>query len=528
VGSSDEGGSEATFVRDPLIGATVIGYEIVKPIGLGGMGKVYEAVERNIGRRAAVKVLLPEAASDPTVVARLKAEARAANAIGHPGIIDIFGFAELPDGRHAIVMEFLDGTPLDELLRRSVDEGRLLPLREALTLLEELAAVLAASHGAGVVHRDLKPSNIFLLKRSDGSRTLKVLDFGIAKSDKNAAVKTQLNTVLGTPAYIAPEQIAGSPASPSMDLYAFGVIAFEVFTGRLPFEHDNLMTLLMMHQQRAAPAPSSVVPTLPRVIDELVLKMLEKDPRDRFPSAEAMRDRLRALRREVSDPEALPTSPGLLTPRAMQVQAGSNDATRRNVKVASQAAPAGFSTTQVRKLRGSPWRAVAVGGVVAVGVGAAWLLASRDAPGGPAPKSGPGVVVAPPPEPPKGPDDALAPPRKPEVKGELLPVEVPVAQAPVEPVPGVGAERPPEGVMPEVPQRPSPAVKPAASGGQREAVARRIERLQKRLEKLEAEQDVRMELKKLAGLDAMLESASAKDLLEISAALRELERENPP
>ncbi|HVG58183.1 MAG TPA: serine/threonine-protein kinase, partial [Hyalangium sp.] len=184
--------------RDPLIGMKLGEYELRSRIGVGGMGFVYDGIQPLIGKRVAVKVLRPELAQAPEQVARLLAEARAVNAIRHRGIIDIFGFGQVPDGRQYIVMEFLDGQPLDAYLAEKIK----LPPTEALSILDEVLAALGAAHGAGVVHRDLKPSNIFLVREPGGTRYVKLLDFGLAKQGQSGAstrtAQTRTDMVVGT------------------------------------------------------------------------------------------------------------------------------------------------------------------------------------------------------------------------------------------------------------------------------------------------------------------------------------------
>ncbi|MBL8910841.1 MAG: protein kinase [Archangium sp.] len=311
---NDEAGAELdpTRIRDPLLGTSVLGYVLRRRIGVGGMGVVYEAEEPNIGRRAAVKVLLPEFADQPQLVERLKSEARAANAAKHRGIIDVFGFGATPDGRHSIVMEFLEGTPLDVFLAQTLAEGRRVPVLTALEVISEVAAALEAAHRAGVTHRDLKPSNIFLSAQSDGTRAVKVLDFGIAKVDglKNGP-HTAAHSVLGTPAYMSPEQAHGEAAAPSMDLYSLGIVAFELLTGRPPFVHETLTRMLLAHQNEAPPKPSALAPGLPAMVDAFVLRLLAKRPVDRPPDAAAVRSEIAALRKVLADPDAITTAPDL-------------------------------------------------------------------------------------------------------------------------------------------------------------------------------------------------------------------------
>ena len=278
---------------DALLGTEVIGYTLTRNIGAGGMGVVYAAENARIGRQAVVKVLLPNSDEDDRL--RLEGEARAANAIRHPGIIDIFGFGVLPDGREAIVMEFLEGRPLDAVLDEA--PGHRLPGAMVVRLLDEIADALGAAHQAGVVHRDLKPSNIFLVDQPGGAPKVKVLDFGIAKRLGRAdGPRTNVDVVLGTPSYMAPEQVRGEKATPSMDLYALGVLAFQLFTGRLPFEHRSLGKLLMAQHDAPPPVPSSVRPELPAEVDAFVLTLLQKDASARLPTAGAVRKALEPLR----------------------------------------------------------------------------------------------------------------------------------------------------------------------------------------------------------------------------------------
>lgn len=293
--------------RDALIGMKLGEYELRQRIGVGGMGFVYDGIQPLIGKRVAVKVLRPELAQAPEQVARLLAEARAVNAIRHRGIIDIFGFGQVPDGRQYIVMEFLDGQPLDAHL---AEKGRLAPT-EALSILDEVLAALGAAHGAGVVHRDLKPSNIFLVREPGNSRYVKLLDFGLAKQGQGPTARTaqtRTDMVVGTPEYMAPEQARGQAVGPMTDLYAMGVVTFEMVTGRLPFTGSSPVDLLMKHVDARPPRPSEFVPELPPALDAFILQMLTKDPEARPGSADALRQQLHRLRRTLLRPTRVQAS----------------------------------------------------------------------------------------------------------------------------------------------------------------------------------------------------------------------------
>ena len=278
---------------DPLIGTMVGDYQVIEPVGEGGMGVVYRGVQPVIKKRVAIKVLKPQVAGDDQQVRRLIAEAESVNAIGHRGIIDIFGLGTLPDGRPYIVMEFLEGDPLDLWLQRQ--PGGRVPLLTALELLLEVCAPLSAAHRANVIHRDLKPSNVFVCRQADGTRFLKILDFGLAKRalglDGNTK-QTSQSVVSGTPDYMAPEQARGLSISPRSDLYALGVMAFEFFTGRVPFVGATPMDVMVAHVGTAPPRPSTLEPSLPPDLEALVLRMLAKAPEDRPQTVEEIRNAL--------------------------------------------------------------------------------------------------------------------------------------------------------------------------------------------------------------------------------------------
>ncbi len=275
-----------------LVGTSVGEYEVVERIGAGGMGIVYRGRHPVIGKEVAVKVLRGELASAQGQADRLISEARAVNAIANRGVVDIFAQGRLPDGRHYVVMEYLSGQPLDALARDRAP----LPAVELLPLLDELLASLTAVHAAGFVHRDLKPSNLFLVQQPDGTRFMKLLDFGLAKQMALAQEgQTRSGVAVGTPAYMAPEQIRGEPASAGTDLYALGVIAFELATGQRPFPQRDRAELMRAHLEEAPPRASALRRSVPAELDALIQRLLAKDVRQRPASAEAVRAELRRM-----------------------------------------------------------------------------------------------------------------------------------------------------------------------------------------------------------------------------------------
>ncbi|MBA2538875.1 MAG: protein kinase, partial [Deltaproteobacteria bacterium] len=283
--------------RDDVLlvqGTEVAGYLIDEEIGRGGMGNVYSATHRMIGKRAAIKVLKPDVSRSPIVVERFIQEARAVNQIHHPNIIDIFAFGALEDGRAYHIMDLLIG----ESLRKRLKRGALIP-SEAASVIEETALALTAAHEKGFVHRDLKPDNIFLQTREDRWPEVKLLDFGLAKLMPEAGFapfKTKTGVMLGTPEYMSPEQARGIGVDYRTDIYALGVCMFEIMAGRRPFISQNdAFATLMMHAEEPPPSLHEYVRDLPVEMVQLVDTMLAKDPASR-PSLAAVRTVIKRLR----------------------------------------------------------------------------------------------------------------------------------------------------------------------------------------------------------------------------------------
>lgn len=279
--------------RGSLEGLEVGNYRIEKLLGAGGMGEVYLASEARLNRKVALKILPPEFVADAERVTRFEREARAVSALNHPNLVTIHDLGSL-DGLHYIAMEYVEGQTLRELAA-----GRL-KLKEILSVVAQAAEALAAAHRAGVVHRDVKPENIMV--RADGY--VKVLDFGLAKlleasTDVDAAAETQAGAVMGTLAYMSPEQAAGEPLDARTDVWSLGVVLYELATGRKPFAGSNRReTFNAILSEEPVPA-TETVPELPSELDHVLSKALEKDRELRYQTASDLRADLKRLGREI-------------------------------------------------------------------------------------------------------------------------------------------------------------------------------------------------------------------------------------
>ncbi len=304
------GGTLGELSEDIANGTMVGEYAIDGVLGEGGMGKVYAATHPIIAKRAAVKVLHPALSMDREAVERFVQEARSVNQIGHPNIVDIFAFGTLPDGRSYFVMEYLRGHTLRDRLRREP-----MPLAEALVLLDTIAQALEAAHEAGIVHRDLKPDNIFLVELKGAAPQVKLLDFGIAKllgSDAMLTERTRTGNMMGTPAYMSPEQARGYAVDHRTDLYALGCVAFELVTGRAPYPSDNAADMIAQHLYAEVPSARKLRSDVPPELDALLSRLIAKDPAGR-PSLAIARATLRRAGTNLAYLQSmLTTSPGVI------------------------------------------------------------------------------------------------------------------------------------------------------------------------------------------------------------------------
>jgi len=302
---------EVISPSENVSGRTASPYQVIEMLGGGGMGVVYKARDTRLNRAVALKFLPADRADDEAALERFRREAQAASALNHPNICTIYDIGEMPldggEGQRFIAMEFLDGQTLERRI-----SGKPLPLQETLELAIEIADALSAAHAEGIIHRDIKPANVFVTKRG----TAKVLDFGLAKltvmgSSDHAYLPaapaqtgiggiTLMGKAMGTPAYMSPEQVRGEELDARADLFSFGVALYQMATGVLPFRGEDPEVVREAILHRAPEAPSRVNPEVPSRLEEIILKMLEKDRKFRYQFAAEIHTDLQRLKREIS------------------------------------------------------------------------------------------------------------------------------------------------------------------------------------------------------------------------------------
>ncbi|HRQ41403.1 MAG TPA: serine/threonine-protein kinase [Chloroflexota bacterium] len=282
-------------MSDPLIGAQLDEYRLESLLGQGGMARVYRGLDTGLHRYAAIKVIDTPHQQDEGYIARFEREARAIAALDHPHIVTVYRYGRAHNLLY-LAMKYIEGADLHTILNGYEQDGQLMPLPEVVRLLREMGAALDYAHSRGVIHRDVKPSNVMV----DGQGRSYITDFGLALL---ADVGTR-GEILGSPLYIAPEQaVSSAGAVPQSDLYALGVILYRMVTGQLPFVHDDLLELLMLHMTAVPPAPRTIRPEISPALEAVLLRALEKEPSARFPSGQALADAVESALRE---PTAVP------------------------------------------------------------------------------------------------------------------------------------------------------------------------------------------------------------------------------
>lgn len=282
-------------MADALVGRVIDGrYRIISHLADGGMASVYVAMDSRLDRHVALKVMRPGLAGDVVFVDRFRSEARSAARLSHPNVVAVYDQGE-DGGDVFLAMELVEGKTLREVIH---EEAPLTP-RESLAILEPILAALGAAHAAGIVHRDVKPENVIV--RRDGE--VKVADFGLARAVTNQAATSQSGVVLGTVSYLSPEQVERGVADHRSDLYATGLLLFEMLTGRKAVTGETPIQIAYRHVHGGVPAPSSVLPWVPADLDELVAHATAADPDARFQSAAQFVSALRSVRRNLSAAE---------------------------------------------------------------------------------------------------------------------------------------------------------------------------------------------------------------------------------
>ena len=296
--SPTEAFSHTVAAEPDLIGREIGGrFRVLAKLGEGGMGSVYRGEQTSLHRPCAIKLLKPELSSNQQLLRRFNAEAAAVAKLSHPNTVNIIDFGQDADGSLFIAMELIDGRSL----RKAVQAEAPMPPQRALAIAAQIAASIADAHAQGIVHRDLKPDNVMLQDRGRQRDVVRVLDFGIAKLRDDSRTTqnsmTQAGDMLGTPQYMAPEQIQGAAVDGRADIYALGCIVYEMLTGRQPFEAETVMAMLSKHLLEMPPPPSIRRPDLgitPEV-NLLVMSALQKDPRARPPTMEAYGEQIAAV-----------------------------------------------------------------------------------------------------------------------------------------------------------------------------------------------------------------------------------------
>ena len=377
--------------QSTLIGKTLDGrYFIESELGQGGVGAVYLASDRKLhDKHIVIKILLDKSLQNSWVVQKFQQEKEALARVDHPGVVGILDTGELPDGKPYLVMQYIDGVTLRSQIK---PEG--MPIDRAGELIKQMGRALGAAHDKGIFHRDLKPENIMLQSFGAGEEQVKIIDFGIAKlKDSIVAPSTMTGATAGTVAYMAPEQLGGRPTSAATDIFAFGAIAYEIITGRKPFNPETGFELLEMQRQGVRISPSDLRPAVSTDASEIILRALSFEPSQRFQTAREFGDALaRALTDELTlDQRSAPSSQIPATQLATQANPPARQTADLSQKtIAGRFEPAKADTlnpalyapvAEEESARSGAGMKVALGLImlVSIGLGAGLVVWKRDA-----------------------------------------------------------------------------------------------------------------------------------------------------
>jgi len=464
--------TDGTPLRSKTGGTGIIGeiiaerYHVVKALGEGGMGQVYLAEQVKMRRMCALKVMRPQLATDPDAVRRFGAEAENASRIAHPNVAAIYDFGETPEGLVYLAMEFVDGPSLASMLARE----RVMPPGRVAGIGKQVADALSAAHELGIVHRDLKPDNVMIVRAKDGTERVKVVDFGIAKAMADGRTQmTRTGFVLGTPAYMSPEQISGDKLDGRSDLYSLGCMLFEMLTGQSPFSGPTGEIVLHRRLTEEAPKARALSPDVPKDLDNVITRLLSRSVDDRFQNAAELSE---ALGECVDEDDR--RGPRPKTPIHSKATIVMNKAGATTVVHATTRPAAAKTAKRKPKAKTQPnyvlWGGIAAVVVIAIAGALAWRTLAKPAPApttatvaqAPAPQSPPAVETPSPaastPAPTPDTQATAAPPKAsvaPGTSPKSLPKK-PSAQpkpTPARPAPVVATTPPPSTPQPQQQQQ---------------------------------------------------------------------------
>lgn len=377
-------------MSDSLSGQTIGRYQVINQIGKGGMAEVYKGYQESLDRYVAIKVMHTFLSSEEDFLLRFQREARAMASMSHPHIVGVYDFDVYGENSYYLVMEYIDGGTLKEYLENLRKEGKSMPLENAVRICQEVADALAYAHRRQMIHRDIKPANV-MLDEETGKAIL--TDFGIVKLVGNtSAAYTATGALVGTPAYMSPEQALGQTGDERVDIYSLGVMLFQMVTGQLPFDADTPLAVVLKHVNEQPPLPMNFNPDVPLDLQEVILKALAKDPNDRYQTAREMHNALKkidfsgplatSVAAGTAVPASTPSSPTLSTPP--ETAASATPPADANAETAVPAAP-------VKNGR-PPWL-YALAALIALGIIGGGLAAAGVFGGNPDPTEVPIVAV---------------------------------------------------------------------------------------------------------------------------------------